>query len=78
MPSTKQCWYCGSFAMAKTGSYYTCSKCGATYCELPKLDQSPVIVEEIAPGVTEYRPNLRTVRRAKKGKGRKVKDATNA
>jgi transposase-like protein len=40
---TKTCWYCGSKRVIKAGSemyhsWFHCTKCGATYTELPKVE----------------------------------------
>lgn len=58
MDYTRTCWSCGKVTMVNKGSYFQCSKCGATYNELPKLG-SFIDIEshrDAADGSLAYRP----------------------
>lgn len=60
----KQCWYCGKLTMAPVGNHYQCTKCDATYCDLPKPTFSELVLEKIDKGYrpTKYRPRGRRTR----------------
>lgn len=44
---TVDCWACGRPAMKPKGSYYKCSKCGATWSETPAYDVLPLKVRGV-------------------------------
>lgn len=41
------CWYCGKGTFPPTGSYFTCSSCGATWVEPQELNQPAFSIVEI-------------------------------
>ena len=54
------CWNCKT-AMDIEGNYYKCSRCGATWNEIPAPCGDGLVVEEISRTTfaTKYRPSRR-------------------
>lgn len=51
---SKVCWYCGSGAIVKLGSYYVCEKCGATWNETPEPAPGTMLVVEVKSKTKEH------------------------
>jgi len=52
------CWACGKFTMIKVESWYKCTRCGATWVDLPEKLGSPSLTVEVdnAAGGFKYKP----------------------
>lgn len=72
---SKVCWSCGKETMVNRGDYYQCSRCGATYNNIPRLGPATLEEASLEPADAPFvrtikirRPTPSTARRAKEAR----------